>query len=138
MARVCLFYLGQFRKPKNVLIKIGLSWNSVEKTFRPEFRLIEPKLRLIEPKLWLIEIGWIGFLISAITYSNFTSISQLWASLKQTKHIILIMVCQQYKLEFKIHKKHKSLEPNTLIFCFFNNKNTWIKGEEYIYFFLLL
>ena len=37
VARICLLYLGQIRKPKRFKTKLGLSWNSAENASDPIF-----------------------------------------------------------------------------------------------------
>ena len=49
----------------NVLNELGLSWNSAEKRFLPDFRLIEPKLRSIK-------LGRIALMNLHQLESNFT------------------------------------------------------------------
>ena len=67
--------------------------NSTEKNILPEIRSIESKLRSIEQ-------GRNAHLNLQQLDSNFTCKAQLWANLNKTKQPVLIMVCQQYTLEF--------------------------------------
>ena len=45
--RFAFYTYDKLKNPKR-LNETGPSWNSAEKTFRPDFRLIEPKLQSIE------------------------------------------------------------------------------------------
>ena len=86
MARVCLIYLGKKHKTLNVLNELGLSWKSAEYNILPEIRSIEPSRK--SPILSTT----IRFLLNI----NAHPLSEF----KTRQTLVLIMVCQHYKLEF--------------------------------------
>ena len=93
MARVCLLYLGQIRNSKNVLKHLGLSWTNLQKNDLPELRSVEPSFN----RLCQAESHSASYIKLD---SNFTLTYNFELALNTSKHIVLIMVCQQYKLEF--------------------------------------
>ena len=93
MARVYLLYLGQIRNLKR-------------------FKSLRAELEILQKKTPNLIFDWsslnfdrskkaeIVFFHSCNNLIQLYNNDQLWASLKQPKYIVLIMVCQQYKLEF--------------------------------------
>ena len=72
---------------------LGLSWKILQKNSLLDFRSIESNPRSIEPDQiaqWILQQ----------LDSNFTQKTYTLSKSKQDQKPVLIMVCQQYKLEF--------------------------------------
>ena len=72
---------------------LGLSWKILQKNILPDFGSIESNSRSIEPDRiaqWILQL----------LDSNFIQKTYTLSKSKQDKQPVLIMVCQQYKLEF--------------------------------------